>query len=202
MLQVLLCKGADLLPGSADGMSGEGHPFGDGGAGAGLPEVFQAVAETAALMGGERDDGLAAEVVRLQEGQHAHRHRAAPAGPSDEDDIIGIRVDVGLEGRAGAAFQLLLGDGADGFIRIGIRGVALDPEEIGPGGLADHLSEQLRVALFQLDDPLRGIGRPGQGEIHDEGVVLLRTRTKCGYCCHYVKELFHNQYNNSYCFSL
>ena len=61
---------------------------GDDGAGADPGDLGQAVSEAAALVGAEGNDGLAGQVVMLQEGEHAHRRSTAPAGEAHEDGII------------------------------------------------------------------------------------------------------------------
>ena len=61
------------------------------GAREGCFHVFHAIGQSAALMGGKGNDGLALQVVRvlLEEGKHHLRIGAPPDGTTDEHGVVG-----------------------------------------------------------------------------------------------------------------
>ena len=76
-----------------------------------LFHVLDAVGESRAFVGGERNDGLAFQVVGvvLEEGEHHLRIGSPPHGTADEDGVVGREVDVALVLRQFAILRLFLG---------------------------------------------------------------------------------------------
>lgn len=132
----------------------------------GCLEVADAAAEATPLVGGERDHGLAAPVVSLQEGGYAHGVSTPPAGPAKINRIILGNVDIGFQGRAGLGIQLFLGFPGT-FIVVGrVLFDGFQLEDIGPGELLNLPGHNGGVAHFQVHDAVGGVILPRAGIIN------------------------------------
>ena len=135
------------------------------GAGAEAFDIRFAPAHPAPLVGAEGVDGLAGEVVMLEESEDRHRHRPPVVGIAEVDFIIPVqRLRPGLQFRPGVRLLVLLGLGDAGVIIGGVRVLHLDFEEGGTGEPVDGPGGQLGVADgdgFQLPAEVVFI-RPGK----------------------------------------
>ena len=135
----------------------DGQAVLDGGGRNGRLQVTETAAKAVALVGGERNHGLSAPVMGLQESGDAHRVSAPPAGPSQVDGVVLRDIDIGLERRAGLGIQLFLGLLRAFIIVDGIFLDGLQAEDIGLRELLNLLGDDLGVALFQIDNAVGSI---------------------------------------------
>ena len=66
----------------------DGWPLNDICLGEHFTDSRDSPAEAIAAMSGEKDDGLAAEIISVEKGIDGHRHVVPPQGIANEDDII------------------------------------------------------------------------------------------------------------------
>ncbi len=115
-------------------------------------------------MGEEGDHGLALPVVFFDEGVEKHRYVAPPVGITDEYGVIFLDIHIALDGGAGVAVQLFLGQ-IDAFlvvVRVGF--LWHDLEQCATGFLSNHLGDDFSVAFVDVAD---GVVLSGAGEIHN-----------------------------------
>ena len=115
-------------------------------------DLTDAAAETAALMGAERNDLLSGEVVALQESENGHGRKAPPIGIAQDYGIVLIHIlHFGRELGTGLGTKLFLGlVDADHIVRrVLFYGVYL--ENIGIGKLRlDLLYDNFVIALCKV----------------------------------------------------
>ena len=136
-----------------------------GGGGAGLFQVLAALAHAAAATGGKRDDGLAREVILLQEGVDDPGCGVPPDGETHIDGrVLGHVLHLAGDGGTGGAVLHL-----DGRTALLIAPVEVldainllgdDLKQVGIGGFGKRLGD--------LGSDMLGTGR----EIGDEGGLL------------------------------
>ena len=72
-------------------MTIDGEAFLHGGVRVRFADVTHHIAETASFVGRERINGLAVQVVRVEEREHHLRVSAPPDRSADEDDVVLIK---------------------------------------------------------------------------------------------------------------
>ena len=139
-------------------MGGRGAVNGDAsgeiGLGNGHLDLADAAAKAAALMGAERDNLLAGEIIALQECENSHRRHAPPIGIAEDDGVVLIHV-LHRSGkfRTGLSAKLLLSLLDANHIIVGIFPHSFDPEDIGLRKLGlNLLNDNLLVAFGKEAD--------------------------------------------------
>ena len=95
---------------AADFVAVDGESVLHSGVGPGFLDVGDCGSQAAAFVGHKRNDGLAAEVVVLEEGEHYLGIGAPPDGAADEDGIVLGNVDIALVGRQFTVIGLFFGN--------------------------------------------------------------------------------------------
>ena len=133
----------------------------------GFPHVVGTGSQTAALVGGEGDDGLAVEVDVLEQREHHLRVGAPPHGTADEDGVVAAEVgSSALVGRQLACGGLLLGQLDERRVGHAVVFVGDDLELVGARDFTDVVGHDLGVARVDDTD---GIVVPRVGEENDDG---------------------------------
>ena len=122
----------------------------------------------------ERDKGLAAEVVFVEERVERHRHIVPPVGESDEDHIVVIEIfDVCSQLRTGIVVYLDLCRIDQCLMRAGIGVYGLYLEKVATRSFPDDGCDVLRIPhYFTIGNKAAGSGRSihsirfGNGEIN------------------------------------
>ena len=150
----------------------DGKSWGEGCAGGGGAEVRLGVGKSAALVGAEGVDGLAGEVVVLQEGEHCHGHGAAEIGVAQVDFIVAVQIFRQIhQGGPGVRLTVLHGLGDTLPVVFGIGLLLLDFQQTSAGEGGQLPGTPGGVAGF--DFPV------GAAEI-----ILSRPGVVCNQNCH------------------
>ncbi len=114
-------------------------------------------------------DGLAREVIGLQEGVQGHGQVGVPVGVAQENHIVLVQVlDLAGQLRVGVLPQLVVGKLQQGGVGAGVLLDRLDGKQVAAHRLLDGLGDELGVARH----PVLG-GHPA-GVGHGVGAVGLR----------------------------
>ena len=150
-LHLAFRPGSDMRLAVGGVMSGNGKALAEARALADLLQGTLAAAKTAALMGHDGHDLLAAPIQLLQLGEDRHGEGAPPAGTADEHVVIVADiVQIAFQLRASLLPQLLLRLFDTGHVAGGILPHGLDLKQIAAHSLLDELSHDLGIALFQI----------------------------------------------------
>ena len=123
-------------------------------------------------MGAEGVDGLAGEVVVLQEGVHRHGHGAAVVGIAQVNFVIAVQIGRQPHHlRPCLVLPVLPCLSHAGLVVVRVGHLLLDVEPVAAGQLSQHVGHLFRVAY-------------GDAAIAAAEIVLSRTGVVCNQTCH------------------
>ena len=131
-------------------MAVHGEALPDAGLRTGFPQVLHTTAQPGTFVSGEGDEGLAVQVVLLEEGEHHLRIGAPPDGTANEDYIVLPNIHRALKGRQFPILLFLLGKVAQRLVSHAVVLRGLDFKLVGTRKGRDVVGHNLGIAHLDV----------------------------------------------------